>query len=211
MSETDISICSAALMELGATPINSFDTPGSDTAIFLKTRYPQLRSWLIGSYNWECMKVRKEMTRATGSPGGYAYQFVIPADCKGTVAALFPNEADTIGTKDFEQRGRRIVCNFPRAWVEYSAYRPEAEWPPFFVETMIAIVKEAVAFLVTDQQSVRELAYTSAYGTPSENRLGGLVGIAMTQDAQGSGNNPGLIDTAFVDARFGGFFPGDFR
>lgn len=210
MANTDISICSAALMELGANPINSFDTPG-DVAKFLKLRYPQIKSAIISSYAWECMKVRKELTRAAGSPGGYQYQYIIPGDCLGSIAALYPNEGDTLGSKDFEVRSRRIVCNFPRVWVEYSAERPEAEWPAWFVDVMIGAVAASIAFMVTDQQNVKDYWETKTYGTPSENRMGGLIGLAMTLDAQGSGNNPGFADHAFTEARFGGFYPGDYR
>jgi len=209
MAETDVSICSAALMELGGSPINSFDTPG-DVAKFLKIRYPQLRAGVIGSYPWECMKVRKALTRETAAASGFRFSFLMPADMIGTPGAVFlSNEPWTRATSGFEVRGRRIVSNYDKLWMEYSAVRPESEWPSFMVELMIAVVKEAIAFMLTDQQNVKDAAYVAAYGTPSENRTGGLMGLAMTTDAQGSGNNPGLANDAFVAARFGGVYPGD--
>lgn len=209
MAITDISICSAAIMELGGLPINSFDTPG-DVAQFLKLRYPMLRAGVIGGYQWECMKVRKELTREAAVPVGFEYAFLLPGDLIGApVAAYTSGDAYAYATSAYEIRSRRVLANYPRLWLEYTANRPESEWPAFMVELMIAVVKDAIAFMLTDQQSVRDSCYINAYGTPSENRLGGLMGQAMTLDAQGSGNNPGLADSAFVDARFGAVYPGD--
>lgn len=207
MARTDISICSRALMRLGAKPITSFDDR-SDVAQFLKLEYPELIATICGSYQWECMKKRAELTRESGSPGGFRYQFIMPTDMVSGPTAIFQDDGFTAGTSQFEIRGRRIVTNFERLWAEYSVVKPEAEWPSWFVELVTAAVCASVAFMVTDQENVRADWDTAAYGTPSENRAGGLMGQAQTLDAQSSGNNPGIVSTAFIEARFGGVYPG---
>lgn len=210
MARTDISVCSRALMNLGASPINSFDTPG-DVAKFLKATYPEIRATIISSYAWECMKVRKELTRESVTPGGFKYSFLFPGDLIGApVAAYWSDSPWMRGTSGFEVRGRRIVSNYERLWLEYSAERPEAEWPAWFADLVSSAVAAEIAFMVTDQQNVKDYWDVKTYGTPSENRVGGLMGQAMVLDAQGSGNNPGIADNAFIDARFGGVYPGDF-
>lgn len=209
MARTDVSICSRALMNLGAAPINSFDDPG-DTAKMLKLVYPEIRSTIVSGYRWECMKVRKELTRESVTPGGFQYQYLMPGDLIGTPDAVYSSEDPySRATSGYEVRGRKIVTNLPRAWVEYSAERPEAEWPAWFADLVMSAVAAEIAFMVTDQQNVKDYWEYKTYGTPSENRIGGLMGQAMTIDAQGSGNNPGLSDSAFVDARFGSVYPGD--
>lgn len=209
MARTDISVCSLALMELGAAPINSFDTPG-DVAKFLKLAYPEIRAGVVASYQWECMKVRKELTRESVTPSGFSYSFLAPGDMIGApVAAYWTDQPWTRGTSGFEVRGRRILSNYERLWLEYSAERPEAEWPAWIAELVVGAVACRIALMVTDQQSVKDYWEAKTYGTPSENRVGGLMGQAMTLDAQGSGN-VGFADTAFVDARFGAVYPGDY-
>jgi hypothetical protein len=209
MARTDIQICQRALMALGAAPINSFDTPG-DTAKMLKISYPAIRSTVISSYKWECMKTSKELTREAGTPDGFRYAFIMPGDMIGAPSAVYWSNAPYIrATSGFEIRGRRILSNYERLWCEYSVEKPEEEWPAWFAELMVAAVCAEIAFMVTDQGNVQDLWESKAYGTPSENRIGGLMGQAMTLDAQGSGNNPGLADNAFIDARFGGVYPGD--
>lgn len=209
MARTDISICARALMNLGAAPINSFDTPG-DTAKFLKAAYPEIRDTIIGSYQWETFKTVKELTRVSGTPVGFKYAFVSPGDMMSVPIAAFWSDQPWIrAMSGFEVRGNRILSNYERMWLAYTALRPEAEWPAWFAELMTAAVCAEIAFMVTDQQNVKDYWEAKTYGTPSENRIGGLMGQAMTLDAQGSGNNPGIADTAFTDARFGAVYPGD--
>lgn len=208
MARTDISICSRALMNLGASPITSFETPNDDVAAMLKVTYPEIRDTIISSYAWECMKVRKELTRAAGSPGGYSYAYIIPGDMLGGPSGVFPSIDAKVGTSAFEVRRNRIVTDLPRVWVEYQARRVEAEWPAWFADLVTAAVAAEIAFFVTDQQSVKSDWEQKAFGTPSEGGLGGLMGKAMTLDAQSSGNNPGIVSTALVEARFGGVYPG---
>ncbi|HKY43630.1 MAG TPA: hypothetical protein VJM50_11080 [Pyrinomonadaceae bacterium] len=209
MARTAISICARALMNLGSAPINSFDTPG-DTAQFLKLAYPELKATIISAYQWECMKVMKELTRTTETPDGFTYAFVAPGDMlSAPISAHWTNQPWVRSTADFEVRQNRILANYERLWLSYTADRPESDWPAWFAELMTAAVAAEVAFMVTDQQNVKDYWEAKAYGTPSDNRLGGLMGQAMTIDAQGSGNNPGIADNAFVDARFGSVYPGD--
>lgn len=208
MARTDVSICSRALLNLGANPINSFDTP-TDVAKHLKVVYPEIRATVIGSYRWECMKNVKQLTRASGTPPGYQFQYILPPEMQGAPIAAYPDNYGGRGINDFEVRGRRLVTNRAEIWLEYTEIKPEADWPAWFAELVSGAVASEIAFMVTDQQSVQDYWTTKTFGTPSENGLGGLMGKAMSLDAQGSGNNPGLADTAFIDARFGAVFPGE--
>lgn len=209
MARTDISICSRALMNLGASPINTFTDPRDD-AQFLKLAYPEIKASIISAYPWECMKKREELTRESATPGGFRYQFVMPTDLVGAPIAAFPeNTPYARGINGFEVRGRRIVTNHEALFIDYTADKPEEAWPAWFAELVMSAICAEIAFMVTDQQSVKDHWETKTYGTPSENRVGGLMGQAQTIDAQGSGNNPGLADDAFVAARFGAVYPGE--
>ena len=77
MARTDISVCSRALMNLGAAPLNSFNDPG-DVAKFLKLSYPDIRAGVMSAYQWECMKKIEELTRESIVPVGYRFQFIMP-------------------------------------------------------------------------------------------------------------------------------------
>ncbi len=209
MARTEISICSRALMNLGAAPLNSFTDPG-DVPQFLKLAYPEIRANIMSNYKWECMKEVKEASRISGSVVGYRYSFIMPPECVGAPSAVYwTDQPYTPATAGYEVRGRRIVSNWERLWVEYSVEKPESEWPAWFVELVVGAICAEIAFMVTDQQSVKDYWDVKTYGTPSEQRVGGLMGNAMTLDAQGSGNNPGIGSNAFVDARFGAVYPGD--
>lgn len=210
MARTGLSLCSRALMNLGAAPINSFDTPG-DTAKFLKEAYPAIVEEITSTYQWECMKTKKELTReAVTPPPGFLYSFVMPGDLIGAPISVSPSAQPwSASVTGYEVRGRRIVSNWSRLWIEYAVVKPEAEWPAWFAQLVVGAICSEIAFMVTDQQNVKDYWEVKTYGTPSENRVGGLMGQAMTLDAQGSGNNPGIYSDAFLEARFGAVYPGE--
>ena len=205
-TRTDVSICSRALMNLGARPISSLDDQ-NDAAQMLKLVYPEIRAGIAASYNWECLKKRTQATRADGSPGGFQYQFILPAECKGTPAGVFPSIDARQGTRRFEIRQRRIVTDFPEVWVEYSVETDEASWPAWFANLVMSAVCAEIALVITDQQNVKDHWEAKTYGTPSEGRVGGLMGECMTLDAQGSGN-VGFVDDYLVASRFGEVYTG---
>lgn len=207
MSRSDVSICAGALVLLGASPISSFDDD-DDNARVLKIMYPEIRGSIIASYQWECMRVRKALTRMSAKPIGYAYQFLFPGEAIGAPIGVFPSADAKGGISDFEVFGRTIATDRPEIWADFTVEKPENEWPAWMAELVRAAVCAAIAFQVTDQNGVAERWEMKAFGTPQEGGFGGLMGKAMTLDAQGSGNI-GLVDTAFTDARFGVSFPGE--
>lgn len=92
MSATAISICSNALLRLGADPINSFDEgdpAGSnhDSARLASNLWPTIRRQTLRGHNWNCALKRVLLSPDTASPDfGWSYQFLRPADWLKTVS-----------------------------------------------------------------------------------------------------------------------------
>jgi len=208
MARTDISVCSRALVGLGALPINSFQD-ATDTAKICATIYPELKEGIISKYPWRSFMTKKELSRDNSGPiGEWQYSFIIPGEAIGLAHAVFTSTAGKIGTGRFEVFGRRVYSDMPRLWMDFLTLKPEAEWQAYFAELVAAALCSEIAFAVTDQQSTADAWTYKAYGTPSEGGMGGLMGQATILDAQGSGNI-GLQNGAFIDARFGSVYPGD--
>lgn len=204
MAETQFSICSRALVQLGERPISSFLASESDAAETCGTVYPSLKRGLMARYPWRFLMVKEELTRDSAVPiGEWSYSYIIPGASLAQPYAVFANSTDKTPINDFEIFGLRLYTSRERIFIDYMADKPESEWPGYFTELMVAAMCASIAFPVTDQQGVADSWRGIAFGAPGEGGLGGLMGDAMTQDAQASGNI-GFQADVFVDARFGG-------
>lgn len=203
---TDISICSQALILLGADPIASF-TEEADAAKVCANRYPSLRERLISGHPWRCMMTKKELTRdATPPIGEWRYSYIIPGEAvDGGAHALFSSPGvDELPAKSYEVFGKRIFTNYSRVLVDFVVVKPENEWPAWFADLMMYCLMADIGFAITDQQSTADRWAQQAYGTPSEGGKGGFYGHCTTIDAQGQPNEQ-VQNDQFVNARAGGW------
>lgn len=205
MPETDISICSKALVLLGAEPISSFNEE-KDTAKTCAIIYPMVKSDLCSRYPWRFLMKKKELTRdATAPIGEWKYSYVLPGEMQGAApTALFSSPSHQSAEVPFEIFGRRVYCDFERVFIDYTTPTIEAEWPPYFVNLMVYALCAHIGFTVTDQQNVVDTWQVAAFGSPSENGMGGMMGTATAIDSQGQ-SNYGIDANAFLDARAGGY------
>jgi len=65
--DTSLSICSDALIMLGAQPISSF-TEGSDAAQACDRLYPDLRDSLLSRYPWSWSYQKVQLARLATAP-----------------------------------------------------------------------------------------------------------------------------------------------
>lgn len=204
MAETDISICTRALLTLGAQPISSFLASEGDVAVICAGVYPGLKAGIMSRYQWRFLMKKKELTRDNQAPvGEWRYSYVIPGDAIGLPNAIFSSPQQRVAEGRFEVYERRVFCNFEQVFMDYTADVKEDAWPPFFADLIVKCLCAEIAFAVTDQQSVAETWSMKAYGLPSEGGVGGALGDAMAIDAQSNGTT-GIVNNAFTEARFGG-------
>lgn len=204
MAETDISICSRALVTLGANPISSFNE--GDTGRICSNVYPGLRDGILSRFPWRFIMTKKSLTRDAAAPAGeWSYSYIIPGDALGLGHAVFRNSSDKISTKDFEIFGRRIYTDEETLILDYKARTSEGEWPAYFTDAMVQCICAEIAFAVTDQQNVAADWNVKAYGTPGENGMGGALGDALAADGQANVLE-GFDANYFTDARFTGVY-----
>lgn len=206
MSETQFSICSRALVTLGARPISSFSESEGDTAITCGAVYPSLKLGIMGRHPWRFLMGKAELTRLDEKPKGeWAYFHQLPPDAISSPHAAFSSEQATRSDMAFEIFQRRVASNQKRVFMDYMQAVPESDWPAHFVDLMVKALCAEIAFTITDQQNVADSWFQRAYGLPSEGGIGGAMGISMGEDAQGD-TNVGLNADAFVNIRSGGYF-----
>jgi len=207
MADTDIAICSRALIKLGEFPIDTLTDPQTTPGQICAIQYPPLRDALMSKYEWRFLMRKVELSRDSERPiGEWSYSFVLPSDILAGPHAVFTSAQAMVPTSQFEIFGRRVYSNDERLWIDYAARLPEDQWPSWFSELVVAALCADIGFTITEQQSVADRWWSVAYGTPSEGGSGGIMGQAMSIDSQSSGNI-GFRDDTFINARFGGYVP----
>jgi len=183
--DTKLSICSDALIMLGASPLSSF-SDGSDEAQVADRLYDDIRDTLLMSYpySWSLKKI--SLGRLEDAPvNEWRYKFALPGDILGNPKAVFYSSAvGAITARDFELFSGGLYSNYEQIWIDYQ-FRPEpAAFPPYFANLLKHALASAFAEPVTDQITKGNYYHSLAYGSPSENMRGGLMRVAMGIDGR---------------------------
>ena len=181
--DTKLSICSDALIMLGANPLSSF-TVGTDDAQVADRLYDDVRDTLLMqyAYSWSIKKVKlAQLVQTPINEWKYIYQ--LPGNLLGNPKAVFNVGAVGATTqRDFEIYGDGLNTNYEQVWIDYQ-YRPEPfEFPPYFVRLLKTALAAEFAEPVTDQITKADYFHSRAYGSPAENMRGGLVCVAINID-----------------------------
>jgi hypothetical protein len=185
--DTDVSICSDALILLGAEPITSF-TDGSDSAQACSRLYPDLRDTIISSYVWSWSLKKSQIARLSTAPiNEWQYAYQLPGDMLSGVLAVF----ETAGTTERSRRygweiyGEQLFTNMETVYIDYQQSIVESKMPVYFVRLLRTAMAAELAIVITDQAAKSDYFRAQAFGTPMENGRGGLMREAMNIDARG--------------------------
>ena len=200
--DTSLSICSDALIMLGAQPISSF-TEGTDAAQACDRLYPDLRDSLLSRYSWSWSSKKAQISHLTTNPineWDYAYQ--LPGDMLSGVIALF-NTADTTGfplRNGWEIYGDQVYTNEETVYIDYQFTVDESKMPYYFVHFLRYAMAAELGMVITDQVSKADYYRSLAFGGAGEQGRGGLFREAMNIDSRGQ--LPRVIeDYSLIDVR----------
>lgn len=181
--DTKLSICSDALVMLGASPLSSF-SDSTDEATIADRLYDDVRDTLIMQYpySWTIKKVK--LSRLASAPiNEWKYKYALPGDILGNPKAVFITSS--VGgrpVRDFEIYSGGLYTDFEEIWVDYQFLPEPAIFPPYFVHLLRTALAAEFAEPITDQITKADYFYNRAYGSPSENMRGGLVRVAINID-----------------------------
>jgi len=185
--DTDISICSDALILLGAAPISSF-TEGSDAAQACDRLYPDIRDALISAYVWSWSLKKIQLSRLSTAPTNeWAYAYQLPGDMLSGALAVFETSGITERSRRYgwEIYGDQLYTNMKTVYIDYQSTVSENKMPPYFVQLLKFALASELAIVITDQATKAEFFQVKAYGSMAENGRGGEMRKAMNIDARG--------------------------
>ena len=187
VGDTDLSICSDALILLGASPISSF-TEGTDTAQACDRLYPDLRDTMLSTYVWSWTLKKSQISRLSTAPiNEWEYAYQLPGDMLSGVLAVFESNSTTERSRRYgwEVYGDQLYTNMETVYIDYQASVSETKMPNYFVRLLRTALAGELAIVVTDQAAKADYFKAQAFGSPGENGRGGLMREAMNIDARG--------------------------
>lgn len=200
--DTDIKICSDALLILGANPISSF-TEGTDEANICDRLYPDIKIKTIASHPWSFSFKKVQLARLVTTPTTeYKYEYQLPSDMIGTPRAVY--DTDSVGApvrREYRLMGNKLLTDYESVYVDYQYNTPEYALPHYFVQLLKYEIAWHLALPITDQADKAEYWRTIAQGTPGENGRGGYMRQAMSIDGQGQPVNS-IQDFPLINVRY---------
>lgn len=190
MAASDISICSNALLLLGAKTISSFDE-NNDRARLASNLYPMIRNYLLRSHPWNCAIKRVALAPdATAPEFDWDNQFTLPGDFMRVLAV---GEADA--EVEFKIESGKLLCDENPCYLRY-VWRNEdpATWDDMLVWGMTQAMKAAFAYPITQSTSLEDLVDKACEKVLKKARA--VDGQDDTPDTLG--------DSPLLNSRFGG-------
>lgn len=154
---TKVSICSSALLQLGKSPINSFEE-GTDLARLCANLYPTERDSILREHNWNCcIKMVVLAPLVTVPVSRFSAQFALPGDFIRLISVNDIYVGQAPQTEFFKLMGRNILAAGKALLIEY-VYRNEVEatWDSKLIELMTARMLWKMAYPVTQSTSLRD-------------------------------------------------------
>ena len=201
IGDSALSICSDALLLLGAKPISSF-TEGTDEASTCDSLYPNIRDQALSIYPWSFAFKKVQLARLTSTPTNeYKYEYQLPSDRLSAPRAVY-NSA-SVGANvitSYKIMGSKLLTNEELIYVDYLYSVTEAEMPVWFVQLLKYIMAWHLSVPITDQVDKAQYWQSVAIGSPGENGRGGYMRTAMNIDGQNQPVN-GIKDFSLIAVR----------
>lgn len=185
--DTDLSICSDALILLGAAPLSSF-TEGTDAAQACDRLYPDLRDSLLSRYPFSWSYVKVQLGRLSNTPiNEFKYAYGLPGNMLSGVQAVFETSSTNQQAINdgWEIYGQELYTNLNSVYIDYQESVDESKMPHYFVQLLRTALASELSITITDQTTKADYFRTLAFGTPGENGRGGLFREAVNIDSRG--------------------------
>lgn len=199
--DSGISICSDALIMLGAKPITSF-SEATDEATTCDSLYPSVRDQTLAIYKWSFAIKKTQLARLITTPTNeFKYEYQLPSDRIDSPLAVY----NTASTNAYPIQGYRIIgskllTNEEIIYIDYKYSVPESEMPVWFVQLLKYLMAWHLALPITEQVDKAQYWQSVAVGSPGENGRGGYMRTAINIDGQGTPANS-IKDFALIAVR----------
>lgn len=145
-SISNVAVCNMALLQLGAKPISSLSETTTE-AVACNSQYDYLRRNLLRLHPWNFAIKQIELAQEVSTPVfDYDYKYTLPSDCVRLWKVL--------DNGDYKIQGRSILTSEKTCKIEYVYDNTDpSTWDAAFVEVMVASIRHAIAYTITESGS----------------------------------------------------------
>lgn len=209
-SDSKEDIASQALARLGEPAISSFED-GTETADMVNQLYEPTILGLLSSYDWQFAQKRATLVEDGAAPliNEWSRAFALPTartEIVGQPLTVWNTTAlNAPAFFNWEFESRWIYTNATTIVIEYIERKEESLWPGYFIELAREALAAVLALPVTENASKEEWHTMKAFGSPSEQGMGGLWRKATMADERAAPTRSLLDDSdPMASARFSG-------
>lgn len=147
MPHSALSLCAAALVKLGARPIEALDEPTAEAEVAGRL-YPLVRDAVLLAHPWSFTLAQATLEREPTRPAGdFAAAFRLPADLLRTISAGQGGSGRGLVYRVFADR---LHTDAEQILLTYQRRPPEAEFPPYFVPALVARLAAEFCLPITE-------------------------------------------------------------
>ncbi len=165
---TDVSICSNALLMVGAQTINSLTDGTSDRQKIAVNLYPTVRNYVLSMHPWGCCRKRVLLPPDADAVGAlvvpafdWAYQFSLPADFARMLAVGYDGYE-----LNYVIENGKLLCDSTPIPLRYAYLNTnESAWSGLLVMAVTLAMRAVLAYPVTASTSLEQLIEQSIVGT----------------------------------------------
>lgn len=159
MANTAASICSNALLMLGAQSINSL-SDDTDRARLASNLFPTVSAYVIAQHPWGCCRTRAVLNPETTTPAfDWAYQYALPPDFVRMIAVGQDGfEVPYLIEADPATGKRKILCDDSPLYLRYSRLNDSvSSWDDLLVMAVTQAMRQVMAYPITQSASLEQL------------------------------------------------------
>lgn len=200
--DSSLSICSDALLMLGAKPISSFNE-GTDEANICDRLYDDIKKQSLMVYPWSFSFKKIALSQLITTPTTeYKYEYQLPGDRIGPPRQVYASATPGSPTiREYRIFGDKLLTNETSIYIDYPYDVQEFEMPVYFVQLLKYMLAWHLANPITDQTDKAQYWQSVAIGSPAENGRGGYLRTAMQIDGAGQPNQV-IEDYSLIAVRY---------
>lgn len=200
--DSSLSICSDALLMLGAKPISSFNE-GTDEANICDRLYHDIKRQALMVYPWSFSFKKIALAQLITTPTTeYKYEYQLPGDRIGPPRQVYVSATPGSPTiRNYRIFGDKLLTNETSIYIDYPYDVQEFEMPVYFVQLLKYMLAWHLANPITDQTDKAQYWQSVAIGSPAENGRGGYMRTAMQIDGAGQPNQV-IEDYSLIAVRY---------
>lgn len=200
--DSALTVCSDALLLLGARPITSFNE-GTDAANLCDRIYPGVKNSTLQAYHWSFSMKKVQLARTINTPvNEYRYEYVLPSDRLGTITQAYASLSQGASSfTDWVIQGDKLLTDAEVVAIDYQFNVDEVDMPAYFVQLLKYMMAWHLSEPVTDQVTKTQYWQSIAVGSAADNFRGGYFRTASNIDGQGN-TTSSFEDFSLVNVRY---------